>query len=176
MAESARRRLYGGRLPEPRRLRDDNCHMTTVVRAEGAVLDRILEATHPIWHEGLSRQAYGRYHAAQMRTAWGRDHQQWFALIRGSELLASAKRYHFAGVLEQRLVRICGIGAVFTEPMHRGQGYARALVERLLDEATHEGADLALLFSVMDATWFDRNAFERVSNSASRSRRAMALP
>src|SRR5436190_231225 len=53
-----------------------------------------------------------------MRTAWGRDHQQWFALIDGSELLASAKTYRVAGVFEQRHVRICGIGAVFTEPMH----------------------------------------------------------
>ena len=144
------------------RLRDDNCHVITVVPADGAVLERILEATHAIWHEGLSRQAYRRYHAAQMRTAWGRDHQQWFALIQGSELLASAKRYHLAGVLEQRLVRICGIGTVFTEPMHRGHGYAQALVERLLDEAAHEGAELALLFSAMDARWCDRNGFQKV--------------
>lgn len=150
-------------LSQPPRLRDDNCHVTTtVVRAEGAVLDRVLDATHVIWHEGLSRQAYGRYHAAQMRTAWGREHQQWFALMQGSELLASAKRYHFAGVLDQRIVRICGIGAVFTNPMHRRHGCARALVDSLLDEATQEGADMVLLFSAMDATWCDRNGFQRV--------------
>jgi GNAT superfamily N-acetyltransferase len=142
--------------------RDDNDDVITVVPAEGAVLDRLLDATHAIWHEGLSRQAYGRYHAAQMRTAWGRDHQQWFALIDGSELLASAKRYRVAGILDQRPVRICGIGAVFTEPMHRGHGYARTLVERLHDEATHEGAEVGLLFSALDATWCDRNGFEKV--------------
>ena len=136
--------------------------ITTVVAAEGAVLDRILDATHEMWHEGLTRHAYGRYHAAQMRTAWGRDHQQRFALMKGSQVLASAQRYRFAGVLEQRLVQICGIGAVFTEPMHRGHGYARALVEALLDEATHHGADLAVLFSAMDTTWCDRNGFQKV--------------
>jgi GNAT superfamily N-acetyltransferase len=135
---------------------------TTVVAAEGAILDRILDATYAIWHEGLSRQAYGRYHAAQMRTAWGRDHQQWLALVRGSELLASAKRYRLAGVLDHRPVRICGIGAVFTDPTHRGHGYARALVERLLRDATEEGADLALLFSAMDATWCERSGFQKV--------------
>jgi hypothetical protein len=97
-----------------------------------------------------------------MRTAWGRDHQQWVALVQGSELLASAKRYCLAGVLDQRLVRICGIGSVFTDPIHRGHGYARALVERLLDEATDDGADLALLFSALDATWCNRNRFEKV--------------
>jgi GNAT superfamily N-acetyltransferase len=136
--------------------------ITTVVPAEGAVLDRILDATHAIWHEGLSRRAYGRYHAAQMRTAWGRDHQQWFALIHGSELLAGAKRYHLAGALDRRHVRICGIGAVFTEPTHRGHGYARALVDSLLDDATHQGADLALLFSAVDAVWCDRHGFEKI--------------
>jgi GNAT superfamily N-acetyltransferase len=149
------------RPPSPH-LRDDNGPVITVVPAEGPVLDGILDSTHTIWHEGLSRQAYGRYHAAQMRTAWGRDHQQWFALIDGSELLASAKTYRIAGVLEQRHVRICGIGAVFTEPMHRGHGHTRALVGTLLDEATREGADLALLFSALDATWCDRNGFEKV--------------
>jgi GNAT superfamily N-acetyltransferase len=137
----------------------------TLVPAEGAVLDRILDATYAIWHEGLSRQAYGRYHAAQMRTAWGRDHQPWFALMQGSEWLASAKRYHLAGVLDQRIVRICGIGAVFTRPTHRGHGHARALVERLLDDAAHDGADLGLLFSAVDATWFDRNGFQKVSRT-----------
>src|SRR4051794_13342637 len=97
-----------------------------------------------------------------MRTAWGRDHQQWFALIDGSEVLASAQRYRFAGVFEQRLVEVCGIGAVFTESMHRGHGHARALVEALLDDATHHGDDLAVLFSAMDTTWCDRNGFQNL--------------
>jgi hypothetical protein len=38
----------------------------------------------------------------------------------------------------------------------------RALVGPLLDEATREGGDLALLFSTLDATWCDRNGFEKV--------------
>src|SRR6185503_19510718 len=97
-----------------------------------------------------------------MSTAWGRNHQQWFALVQGTEVLASAKRYHLAGVLDQRLVRICGIGAVFTDLTHRGHGYARALVERLLGDAADDGADLALLFSAVDTAWCDRNGFQRV--------------
>ncbi len=136
--------------------------VTAVVPAEGAVLDRILGATHSICSEGLSRQAYDRYEAAKLKTAWGRDHLRRFALVRGSELLASAKRYRIAGVLDQRLIRICGIGSLFTERMHRGHGYAGALVESLLDDARHDGAELALLFSDMDARWCDRNSFEKV--------------
>jgi hypothetical protein len=103
------------RPPSPH-LRDDNGPVSTVVPAEGPVLDGILDSTHTITHERLSRQAYRRYHAAQMRTAWGRTHQHWFALIDGSELLASAKTYRIAGVLEPRHIRICGIGAVSPSP------------------------------------------------------------
>ena len=143
-------------------LRDDNRYVAAVVPAEGTVLDRILETTHPIWHEGLSRQAYDRYDAAQLKTAWGRDHQQRFALIDGNELLASAQRYQLDGVLDQRPVRICGIGAVFTDPLHRGHGHARALVERLLDDAERNDEDMALLFADVDSTWCERHGFETV--------------
>ena len=62
-------------------------------------------------------------------------------------MLASAIRYDLSGVLDGRPVHVCGIGGVFTDPAHRGQGHARALVERLLDDAAREGAEIALLFS-----------------------------
>lgn len=59
-------RTRTARLP---RLRDDNYQVTTVIPAEGVILERILEATYPIWHESLSREAYGKFDAAQMKTA-----------------------------------------------------------------------------------------------------------
>lgn len=126
------------------------------------MLERILDATFPIWHGGLSREAYGRLAAAETRTVWGSCHQRRFALVDGAELLASAKRYRLAGILDQRPVRICGIGAVFTEVAHRGHGHARALVERLLAEAAQDGAEAALLFSDTGSTWRKGNAFEIV--------------
>ena len=136
--------------------------MTTIVPAEGAILDRILATSDLRSNAGLSRQAYGRFETAQMKTAWGRAHQRHFALVKGPGLLASAKRYCLVGVLEERPVRVCGIGAVLTDPLHRGAGHARVLVERLLDEATQGGANLALLFSDMDSRWLERNGFEKV--------------
>jgi GNAT superfamily N-acetyltransferase len=125
--------------------------VTTVILADAPILDRILTATHPVCHGGLTRPAYGRFHAAQMKTDWGRRSQRTFALMDGAELLASAIQYDLAAVLDGRAIRICGIGSMFTDPAHRGVGHARTLIETLLDRAQREGAEMALLFSRSDA-------------------------
>ena len=111
------------------------------------MLDSVLDATYPIWHDGLNRQAYGKYYAAQMKTAWGRRHQQRFALVEGGDLLASAEHYDLAGRFDGRTVRICGIGSVITDPARRGLGHARVLLDTLVDRAARRGAAMALLFS-----------------------------
>jgi GNAT superfamily N-acetyltransferase len=136
--------------------------MTTVVPAVRAILARVLDVDCGIRNAGLSRHAYGRLDAAQTKTAWARVHQQRLALLEGTELLASATRYRMAGIFDQRPVHICGVGAVCTDPLLGGHGHAQALVEQLLDEAAHDGADLALLFSPMDSAWCKQNGFERI--------------
>jgi GNAT superfamily N-acetyltransferase len=131
-----------------------------VVPAEGDVLEQSLQSTWTAFTDGLSRPAYGRLEAASLKTAWGRRHQHRFALVTGTELLATATRYNFTAVLDQRTLSICGIGAVFTEPERRGEGHAGALVARLIDEAAREGAELALLFSDRCSSWCARSGFE----------------
>jgi hypothetical protein len=133
-----------------------------VIPADGAVLDRVLTATYPIWNGGLSRQAYGRFHAAQSKTAWGSRFQRHVALLDGSELAASAVQYDLAGVCDGRAVRICGIGALCTESSHRGLGHAQALVEMLLEGATRDGAGLALLFSTIGGEARALNGFDTI--------------
>jgi len=81
-------------------------HVPTVVPAEGVILERVLDATYPVWNGGLSRQAYGKLDAAQMKTAWGRHHQGRFALVDGAHVLASAAQYALAAILDQRPVRV----------------------------------------------------------------------
>ena len=134
--------------------------MTAVVPAEGAILDRVLATSGLSGKAGLGLQAFRRFEAAQRKTAWGRAHQQRFALLEGDELLASAARYQLAGVLDERPVRICAIGDAFADPVHGHGDHARTLVERLLDGASREGADVALLFAGADATWSERDGFE----------------
>jgi predicted N-acetyltransferase YhbS len=134
-----------------------------VVPAEGAILDQILAATHEIWHEGLSRAAYARYYAAQKATAWGRAHLERLALVDGDDVLASAKVYRFAATLDARPVTVVGLGAIFTQPAHRGRGAARELVDRLLERAAAEGGDLALLFSEIGPDYYARFGFTAIA-------------
>jgi hypothetical protein len=96
----------------------------------------------------LGREAYARFDAAQKKTAWGRHHLRRFALVERGDVLASAMQCDLAAVLDRRPVRVCGIGGVVTQPGCAGD-HTRELVERLLDQATRDGAVMALLFPDM---------------------------
>ena len=133
--------------------------MTNLVEADGPILDRILDDTHHIWHDGLTRYAYGRLYAAQVATPWGRTHLRRWALLEGDTVLASAKLYRFDAMLDRRSIQVAGLGAVFTSPDSRGRGAARELLERLLERAAADGADVALLFSEIGADYYARLGF-----------------
>jgi predicted N-acetyltransferase YhbS len=130
-----------------------------VVRAEGALLDRILDDTFSLWNDGLTRDRYADYNAAQLRTAWGARHLERIALVDGDRLLASAKRYRFVLSADGADVPAVGIGAVFTPPGDRRRGHARALLEHVMDAAAAEGAGAALLFSEIGTDYYGRLGF-----------------
>jgi predicted N-acetyltransferase YhbS len=135
-----------------------------IVPAEGALLEQVLDVTFPIWHEGLTRTAYAQWNAAQLRTPWGRDHLQRFALVSdGGTLLASAKRYRFDIRLDGRDAWMCGIGAVITPPDLRGRGHAQQLVEGLVQQERRAGAVFASLFSEIGAPFYERLGFRHVA-------------
>ncbi|MEO8260327.1 MAG: GNAT family N-acetyltransferase [Acidobacteriota bacterium] len=121
--------------------------MTAVVPVEPALLERVLDHTHPLSPDGLDRLGHGKLSSAQSKTAWGRRSQHRFALVDGVDLLAGAEQYDLDGMADGRPIRICGIGSLFTHPAHRGQGHAPALLETLLERARRAGAELALLFA-----------------------------
>src|SRR6187455_2800247 len=88
--------------------------MSQLVPADGTLIDRILDGTHELWHDGLARQPYGRFWQAQLATPWGQHRLTRWALVDGGRLLCSAKLYTFDAVLDGRALQIAGIGAVFT--------------------------------------------------------------
>lgn len=134
-----------------------------LIPVDGALLEQVFDLTYPVWHEGLTRLAYAKWNLAQMRTPWGRDHLQRVALVNSAgDLLATAKRYRFDVQLDGRTGWMCGLGAVFTPPERRGQGHAHALIERLLAEATRDGALLAALFSEIGTSFYERGGFRTV--------------
>lgn len=136
--------------------------MLTVAPAEGALLERILDADDVPARAGLGRRAKGRLDAALGRTAWGRVHRRRLALLEGKEWKAAATHYDLASVLDGRSVRACGIADVLTPPSGRPGHDAAVLVERLLDQSARQGAELALLFSEMDPAWCADQGFTRI--------------
>jgi GNAT superfamily N-acetyltransferase len=134
-----------------------------LVVAEGEILEDIIDATYPIWNEGLTRDGYARWNAAQMRTAWGKDHLRRFALLddRG-RWVATAKRYLLPMRLDGVDGIMCGLGAVFTPPEKRGHGYATVIIEQLIDRAREEGAPVAGLFSEIGEQLYRRLGFVTV--------------
>jgi len=131
--------------------------------AEGDLLEHILDGTYPLWNEGLTRAAYGRWNDAQMRTPWGLAHLHRFALVDDSgRLLSSAKRYRYDARLDGQDGWMCGLGAVFTPPEHRGHGYAGELIRQLLDHERAAGAVVATLFSEIGEAYYRRFGFEAV--------------
>ena len=136
-----------------------------MITATGPVLEHILDGTYPIWNEGISREAYGRWNQAQMATAWGRKHLRRVALVEDDRVLSSAKDYRFQAHVNGRLVSVLGIGAVFTPPELRGRGHARTLVDRLIAQARDEGCALALLFSEIGAPYYEGMGFRVLPRS-----------
>lgn len=130
-----------------------------LVRAVGPLLDQILDSSHALWGEGLSRRTYEQYNVAQQKTVWGSRHLHRVALVDGGRVLSSAKRYELDAVLDGEPIRVLGIGAVFTPPEHRGRGYARQLMERLLEDGSREGFAAALLFSEIGWRFYARLGF-----------------
>ena len=128
--------------------------------ADGAILEQILDESHGIWSDGLTRAAYARYNAAQLRTRWGGNHLRRLALVdRNGTVLSSAKRYALRAALDGQEIGVVGIAAVFTPPDRRGHGYARRLVEQILNEAAREGMALAVLFSEIDPAFYEALGF-----------------
>jgi predicted N-acetyltransferase YhbS len=135
-----------------------------VVLADGPLLERVLDDTFPVWHEGLSREAYSKWSRGQLRTPWGREHLQRFVLLDDAGAhVASLKRYRHPVRVDGRDGWMCGIGAVFTVPEQRGAGHASRLVAQVVDQSRQEGALVAGLFSEIGTAFYERLGFSTVT-------------
>ena len=135
-----------------------------LVVADGPVLQQILDASHPIWADGLRPRAYWQYNVAQLRTSWGSRCLRRYALVDSQgRVLTSAKRYGLTVVLDGRPIKAVGIGAVFTPEPERGQGHAARIIERLVADASSDGAELALLFSEIGTAYYRRLGFSPIA-------------
>jgi GNAT superfamily N-acetyltransferase len=135
-----------------------------IIRADGALLPRIFDATYATWHEGLSRQAYEQWNVAQTRLPWAADHLVRLALVDDAgALLATLKRYRYDVRLDGRVGVMCGLGAIFTPPEHRGRGYAARLIEGVLEQEQRDGVLMAGLFSEIGTAFYERHGFRAIA-------------
>jgi predicted N-acetyltransferase YhbS len=134
-----------------------------VMVADESLVERVLDDTYPVWHEGLSRDAYSKWSRGQLRTPWGREHLQRFVMLDdGGGHVASLKRYRHPVRLDGREGWMCGIGAVLTAPASRGHGHASRLVEEVVERSRAEGALAAGLFSEIGTAFYERLGFSTV--------------
>jgi predicted N-acetyltransferase YhbS len=133
-----------------------------LVRATGALLEQILDETHPLWGEGLDRQGYARYNRAQFGTPWGVNHLRRVALVENGRLLATAKRYDLSLRIDGSDVDAIGLGAVFTPAALRRRGHAAELIRRMLDEAAARGGRFAVLFSEIAPRYYEHLGFRQL--------------
>jgi hypothetical protein len=123
-----------------------------MVPADGAILQRILPTLPTGRRHGLSGSALVSFETAQARTPWGLVHRRRVALLEGDVVRASAECYDLTGRLDAQPVRICGMAVVGHGDADQDDGTsAAALIEQIADQATRDGADLALLFRSADS-------------------------
>ena len=138
----------------------DQLRPPIVVRAEGPVLERVLDATYPASHHGLSRRAFATADAAHRKTAWAPVHERRYALVHGPSVLASAQRYELSGMFAGRPLRICGIGGLWGDPTEGDANHVRVLVDYLVDEARQNATDVAIVFAAPGSTLPALDGFE----------------
>jgi len=136
--------------------------MAVLVSATGTLLHQILDETFPLWGEGLDRAGYERYNAAQLATPWGASQLHRVALADGPDWLATAKVYRLRGRFEGREIPVVGLGAVFTPASRRRLGHAGELIGRVLAAAAADGCRLAVLFSEIAPSYYERFGFRTV--------------
>jgi GNAT superfamily N-acetyltransferase len=135
------------------------------VAPDSSLMEEILDGTYPVWGEGLTRQAYSAWNRGQLRTDWGGQRLRRVALVDGATLLASAKRYDFDARVGGVPVSVLGIGAVFTPPGQRKRGYARRLIDEMVEDAAARDCRYALLFSEIGPDYYASMGFREVPRS-----------
>ncbi len=129
----------------------------------------------PIWGGGLDD---GRFQLFQRRLADAPEASDRYRLLGWFEqdtLRAAMKAYDLYGTCAGRPLRLLGIGAVFTPPPLRRQGHAAAMLRAAMDEYRRRGAQAAVLFSDIEAAYYERLGFYPVESSEC-SVEAGALP
>lgn len=117
------------------------------------------ESSHDIWGVGLSLEARIEKLRKISEFAGGSILSMSGLIDTNENLLSSLKRYSMEIQFQNRKFKTVGLGAVFTPPNGRGQGLAKILIEKVLQDEREAGTELALLFSDIDPKYYKQFGF-----------------
>jgi len=133
-------------------------------------IEGVLERTHALWSDGLGMSEYQDFIRTLMASEWaagggpigpastdgGARNYRFLVLVDGPEgkVLAGVKLYRFAARLDEEVIPVGGIGAVFTPPELRRHGYAAEMIARTHTIMAERGDGLSLLFSEIGEAYY----------------------
>jgi predicted acetyltransferase len=107
---------------------------------------------HDVWSGGLPMEAHLRRRLASVQ----HNRARWFVACVAGRVVSSLACYPMAFRVQGRVVPGIAIGSVHTLGEFRGRGFAPRLIEWVEQVQRESGAQLSLLYSDIDKTYYER--------------------
>jgi GNAT superfamily N-acetyltransferase len=133
--------------------------------ATSADISNILRANYYEWSSGLDKSKYYEWIWWQMRQPWARRNYRYMAAFQSNHLVSSCKIYTIHFQSRGRVYKIAGVGAVFTQPQHRGCGYGSEMIDKVVELCEQRDYDGMLLYSDIAPEFYGRSGFEELGDS-----------
>jgi hypothetical protein len=119
----------------------------------------------PIWGGGLDEASFVAFQRRLADSVEAADRYRLLGWFEAKEPFVSAmKAYDLEGTCAGRPLRLLGIGAVFTPPGLRRRGHAAAMLQAAMRDYAARGCDAAVLFSDIDAAYYERLGFRALES------------
>lgn len=118
----------------------------------------------PIWGGGLEVDRFVTFQRRLADSAEAEDRYRLLGLFEGGGFLSAMKAYDLGGSLARAPMRVLGIGAVFTPEPLRRRGHAFAMLRLAMDDYALHGFSAAMLFSDIDAAYYERLGFRAMQS------------
>jgi hypothetical protein len=122
------------------------------------------QGVQPIWGGGLAEPMFVTFQRRLADSPEARDRYRLLGLFEGGSFLSAMKAYELEGRFAGQPLRLLGIGAVFTPPHLRRQGFAAAMLSLSMDEYAHRGCGAAVLFSDIGGEFYQRLGFRALES------------
>ena len=121
----------------------------------------------PIWGGGLDQARFELFQRRLADSPEARERYRLLGWFERGQLVSAMKAYRLGGAYCGRPLSLLGIGAVFTPPERRRHGHAAAMLRAVMSDAAADGMHAAVLFSDIDAAYYERLGFRAVESRES---------